>query len=336
MSTHERIGYVDIAKAIGIISVIIGHMWWYQPEMNLMYSFHMPLFFLIGGFFIKRRKSFKEIVHQKAVRLLSPYIFTCAAIMLVTVLMDLFFAKAGNIGSDLWGWFLASLYGSGSLTSPVFNIHPIGPIWFLLAMFQALVIYNFVFGTRWAWPVCIALFAIGYAGAQWAWIPFSIWGAFTSLLFIHIGHETKNIIVSHIKLPYAVVALGIWAVCFMYTGLNFEIDVPMSMARCYYSNVPLNILGGFAGTFVILYASKWIEKCGKIGSWFETYGRNSLVVLCFHTLELEAIPWDDLLPLVGLTPMTIDETICKLVWSVLWVFVAIHYKPLHRIFGVVD
>ena len=138
------------------------------------------------------------------------------------------------------------------------------------------------------------------------------------------------------KLPYAVVALGIWAVCFMYTGLNFEIDVPMSMARCYYSNVPLNILGGFAGTFVILYASKWIEKCGKIGSWFETYGRNSLVVLCFHTLELEAIPWDDLLPLVGLTPMTIDETICKLVWSVLWVFVAIHYKPLHRIFGVVD
>ena len=45
MSTHERIGYIDIAKAIGIISVIIGHMWWYQPEMNLMYSFHMPLFF---------------------------------------------------------------------------------------------------------------------------------------------------------------------------------------------------------------------------------------------------------------------------------------------------
>ena len=38
MSTHERIGYIDIAKAIGIISVIIGHMWWYQPEMNLMYS----------------------------------------------------------------------------------------------------------------------------------------------------------------------------------------------------------------------------------------------------------------------------------------------------------
>ena len=41
MSTHERIGYIDIAKAIGIISVIIGHMWWYQPEMNLMYSFHI-------------------------------------------------------------------------------------------------------------------------------------------------------------------------------------------------------------------------------------------------------------------------------------------------------
>ena len=109
MSTHERIGYIDIAKAIGIISVIIGHMWWYQPEMNLMYSFHMPLFFLIGGFFIKRRKSFKEIVHQKAVRLLSPYVFTCAAIMLVTVLMDLFFAKGRNIAGDVWGWFLASL-----------------------------------------------------------------------------------------------------------------------------------------------------------------------------------------------------------------------------------
>ena len=44
--TDKRISYIDMAKGIGIILVVLGHSIF--PSENLttwIYSFHMPLFF---------------------------------------------------------------------------------------------------------------------------------------------------------------------------------------------------------------------------------------------------------------------------------------------------
>ena len=52
----KRLDYIDAAKAIAIILVIIGHSNWLSaiPRVGRMiYSFHMPLFFIISGFFWK-------------------------------------------------------------------------------------------------------------------------------------------------------------------------------------------------------------------------------------------------------------------------------------------
>jgi len=60
-SVHKRLTWLDIAKGIGILAVICGHnmpdyilnvqanRYWY----DFIYWWHMPLFFLIGGFFLK-------------------------------------------------------------------------------------------------------------------------------------------------------------------------------------------------------------------------------------------------------------------------------------------
>lgn len=46
----HREGYVDIAKAIGIICVILGHISTIPAELKTyIYAFHMPLFFLCYG-----------------------------------------------------------------------------------------------------------------------------------------------------------------------------------------------------------------------------------------------------------------------------------------------
>lgn len=47
----------DIAKGIGIILVVIGHYvpddapLWYTGLVRFIYYFHMPLFFIIAGYF---------------------------------------------------------------------------------------------------------------------------------------------------------------------------------------------------------------------------------------------------------------------------------------------
>ncbi len=59
----RRLGFVDTVKGIAIICVVLGHIAngylnskivpdtaVYQHIYNIVYSFHMPLFFLISGF----------------------------------------------------------------------------------------------------------------------------------------------------------------------------------------------------------------------------------------------------------------------------------------------
>lgn len=49
MSQGKRIDWIDTAKGIGIIAVIIGHFHVPDLTMRLIYSWHMPLFFIISG-----------------------------------------------------------------------------------------------------------------------------------------------------------------------------------------------------------------------------------------------------------------------------------------------
>ena len=49
----NRIDFIDIAKGIGMFLVIVGHVETYDFINRMIYSFHMPLFFVLSGFFLK-------------------------------------------------------------------------------------------------------------------------------------------------------------------------------------------------------------------------------------------------------------------------------------------
>ena len=59
-TTHEtrRLGRIDTARGVGIILVVLGHAIrpgmvaepWCDFLFGLIYSFHMPLFFVLSGF----------------------------------------------------------------------------------------------------------------------------------------------------------------------------------------------------------------------------------------------------------------------------------------------
>lgn len=44
-----RLPFLDIAKGIGIIMVVMGHVMPYCPLYYWIYGFHVPLFFVISG-----------------------------------------------------------------------------------------------------------------------------------------------------------------------------------------------------------------------------------------------------------------------------------------------
>ena len=55
-SRAERISWLDTLKGIGIVLVVIGHIYTNQSIFNWLYSFHMPLLFLRQGGCTKKKQ----------------------------------------------------------------------------------------------------------------------------------------------------------------------------------------------------------------------------------------------------------------------------------------
>ena len=77
---RKRLTYLDMVKGFGILLVILGHTY---PDSNSIkiwiYSFHMPLFFIISGILLNHTntedKDIKSIIISKFKSLIIPYIF---------------------------------------------------------------------------------------------------------------------------------------------------------------------------------------------------------------------------------------------------------------------
>ena len=79
-SVGGRISYIDALKGLLIILVIIGH-----SNVNLIvpravqaiYTVHMPLFFILSGFFLHRNEAIKNQFKKSLKNYVVPYVLTC-------------------------------------------------------------------------------------------------------------------------------------------------------------------------------------------------------------------------------------------------------------------
>ena len=291
---QQRIPYIDIAKGIGIFCVILGHMN-NQIIRDIVVSFHMPLFFFLAGFFVKRIVPWRSLIRKKAKRLLLPYLFTCCSILLFVSLKHLCVGHLSLIQSDFLQWTWAALYGSGEPRQwGILDIKSIGPIWFLWGMFFGLLIYNFVLRCKHKLLMSVILFLSACTASYFCWLPWSFLPGVTAVLFLHIGQLSyAGGALEKLRLPYVVLAGIIWGLCV------YLVPVGLSMVGCSYNNIPVNLIESMAGTFIILYISRLSLHFPRIAHWIELYGKYSLIVLCFHTIELYIMPWTKLISLIG-------------------------------------
>lgn len=95
---NKRIAWIDYLKAIGIFLVVIGHSNPLASIRKWIYSFHMPLFFIVAGltFNPERYNNTKEFVKHKAKTILLPYLM----INLFTIPFYLWYFKILNYSSS--------------------------------------------------------------------------------------------------------------------------------------------------------------------------------------------------------------------------------------------
>ena len=109
----KRIYSFDALRAFAISLVCWGHCiqvfhhdnsYWSNPVWELIYSFHMPLFFFVSGYFLKnsvKKLSFFAFLKKKIIVLLIPY-FSWQIIRFIIILIK----KKGNF---------ISLYSGGGI-----------------------------------------------------------------------------------------------------------------------------------------------------------------------------------------------------------------------------
>ena len=200
MNDKPRLDEFDIAKGIAILCVILGHLGVWNIT-RIVYVFHMPIFFLISGYFLSLKTSFSAFICDKFRRLFIPYFATCFSICVLSVPMSYFMQE--SIVHNLWKWICGSLYGAGLGDIPIVigGISPfIGALWFLPAIFWGMVITRKIidlnYNTQITLGICIILFYVGWKTAESIWLPMDIQAGMVSVLFIYMGYlmRQKNIL----------------------------------------------------------------------------------------------------------------------------------------------
>ncbi|MCX6082468.1 MAG: acyltransferase family protein [Chloroflexi bacterium] len=286
----KRIEYIDVAKGIGILLVVMGHndFGLVSPFFyKLIYAFHMPLFFFVSGMFFKADLPFLTLLRRRYETVLKPYI----VIILLIYFMTISFTR---INIDVaTARVIKAIYANGHYIDWV-------QLWFLPHLF-ALNIFAFIYAkltrpinTVWArWIILAILQAIGvtFIGIFWPFnlniggrsltlfgLPFSIDLILVSGFFFILGAEIKKI-VPEAFFASPITLLG--SVAGLLT-MVFYIDRTIDFNTRLFQSLPINTLEALLGITFILAISKQIEKIPILSSGFRYIGKSSLVILIFH------------------------------------------------------
>lgn len=145
---NKRIQWIDVAKGICMISVIAGHMGMREVN-NVVFSFHLTVFFILSGYTLKQEELSYEYLNKKFKTLMTPYFFTCLFVTLIDIFNSIIVYKktaikdiTGILSKDITRSFWAS--GTNTKFGSVDIGSRIGAIWFFPALFFAIIIVQLI------------------------------------------------------------------------------------------------------------------------------------------------------------------------------------------------
>lgn len=307
---NKRIDWIDVAKGYGIILVILGHCFNKETMIhNWIFSFHMPLFFLLSGycFRIEKYKSLKEVIIDKYKSLIIPYIKFWVLGLAVTFLIPVWREEINLEGVliDIYSGYPSSLH----LTST----------WYLVALFMcecifwAVVKVSEYLKKKWIIYIFLSLSAMGgylisvvkslvydsnvasdggstvstfLPGNR---LPLTLDTCMTALIFFAIGFWIKNNGAKYIESAYKKIILVVTLVVnvIIALGLNSRVN----LHGCTLGNGLYFYIAAIAGSIAVIYFSKIlcdseVSLIKKLVTLFKFYGKNSLLVLGMQSLGI--------------------------------------------------
>ena len=293
---ENRLDYIDIAKGLGMFTIIWGHIMYAGISDAIVYAFHIPLFFFLSGLVFSRNRyqNFSTFLVKRIKGLIVPYfVFS----FLTWIIWALYSWLGHAQVESYWMPLLQTFIAQGSDGYLIHNV----PLWFVWCLFVVEIGYYFISNlSDWVIIViCLGCAALGYIlvnhvdAFDFTRLPWSIEVALMAIPFYalgnlinkNIGHQqlvdtiNKNKVVSWLVILACLIAL--------YFGASFNGSASMGHAylgKNVWIFYPTAICGIVAmmGLCVLLSQS----VCNKKNHWSLKYvkwfGKNSFRVMAIH------------------------------------------------------
>ena len=308
MDPKKRISWIDQLKGFAILMVVYGHN--FPIVEKYIYSFHMPLFFLIAGMFHRNKFNLK-IIQKRIHTLLIPYFLWAFILYTFWLFIGRHYGGSSKLTTSTLDNFIGIFLAQGDRAYMDWGI----PLWFLPCLFLTFIFFGIIqniSSNRIKWIVLTVTIILGLTKPFFLKmnLPWSIDISFVALSFYTTGYYLKNYIITSSKTK------SIW-LCLLFGILHLSLlflNPKIDMYRGIYGNPFLFLTTGITGSLFFTFLFKLIPLVKPLVFW----GKNTIVILATH---LRAATFIKLILLItlGQIPLLSSEssklliTLCQLI-----------------------
>lgn len=287
----KRENWIDWAKTIGIILVVLGHMHIDPLARDFIYAFHMPLFFIVSGYLFTPSldNSYKKHVLKDAKRLLIPYLFFGVLSVLIFTTAEFLMSLWRGIPAFDTLVLLKSLAGVllGNGLSTDYTVVRNGSLWFLPALFFTCILYRAISKCKEGTKIlcCIvAVVLVMWFKRRDEFPSFSLGSALLALPLFYVGTLFRRARMIGFLKGHRLFDIAFSLVCLVILCLVVRWNGHVEMYVFQYNNIGLFFVGGIVGTAWIFSLCVLLDKINW--KYIYTISTGTLLILAMHLFLL--------------------------------------------------
>lgn len=283
-AVRQRIDWIDTAKGLCMILVIVGHTLPYGNLMrNFIFSFHMPAFFFLTGYTARRPDTWQGFARRVKKDFATLIVPVLGVVQVFNVLLNFFLSDDRSL-TNLWDIArynaITLFWASGN---PADGIPSCGMPWFLFALFWGKLIWELLglLFPKGDFAVSFIVMLFGAYIGQVQYLPQCLDVAMVVVMYLTLGQlfRQHQALLDRYRVPLFLAMLIPWAWCCQ-QGIYIE------LASRTYSNYILCASISVCGIWIFCHLCRELNANNTLRPALSFLGRHSLWLFFVHHMDV--------------------------------------------------